>query len=103
MLAAIIVTLYYALNILWWLVIASAVLSWLLAFNIVNPRNQFVGTIGEFLYRLTEPIYRPIRRILPNLGGIDLSPLVVLLAIIFLQTLLVSIAAGSPGFGTRGF
>ncbi|WP_185984388.1 YggT family protein [Aureimonas mangrovi] len=73
------------LNIFWWIVIASAILSWLYAFNIVNPRNQFVGAIGEFLYRITEPVYRPIRNILPNLGGIDLSPLVVLLAIIFLQ------------------
>ncbi|MCY0536454.1 YggT family protein, partial [Klebsiella pneumoniae] len=71
------------LNILWWIIIASAVLSWLFAFNIVNPRNQFVGMIGEFLYRVTEPIYRPIRRVLPDLGGIDLSPLVVLLGIFF--------------------
>lgn len=78
-----------ALNILWWIIIASAVLSWLFAFNIVNPRNQFVGTIGEFLYRVTEPIYRPIRNVLPNMGGIDLSPLVVLLGIIFLQSFIV--------------
>ena len=78
-----------ALNILWWIIIASAVLSWLFAFNIVNPRNQFVGTIGEFLYGVTEPIYRPIRNVLPNMGGIDLSPLVVLLGIIFLQSFIV--------------
>jgi YggT family protein len=77
------------LNILWWIIIASAVLSWLFAFNIVNPRNQFVGMIGEFLYRVTEPIYRPIRRVLPDLGGIDLSPLVVLLGIFFLQQLII--------------
>lgn len=83
---AVLVVINVALNILWWLVVASAILSWLFAFNIVNPRNQFVGAIGEFLYRVTEPIYRPIRRVLPNLGGIDLSPLVVLLGIVFLQT-----------------
>ena len=77
------------LNILWWIIIASAVLSWLFAFNIVDPRNQFVGMIGEFLYRVTEPIYRPIRRVLPDLGGIDLSPLVVLLGIFFLQQLII--------------
>ena len=77
------------LNILWWIIIASAVLSWLFAFNIVNPRNQFGGMIGEFLYRVTEPIYRPIRRVLPDLGGIDLSPLVVLLGIFFLQQLII--------------
>ncbi|MFD2238709.1 YggT family protein [Aureimonas populi] len=82
---ALIQVILIVLDILWWLVIASAVLSWLYAFNIVNPRNQFVGAIGEFLYRITEPVYRPIRRILPNFGGIDLSPLVVLLLIVFLQ------------------
>jgi YggT family protein len=76
------------LDLLWWLVVASAVLSWLYAFNIVNAGNQFVDTIGNFLYRTTEPLYRPIRRVLPNLGGLDLSPLVLLLAIIFLQTLI---------------
>lgn len=75
-----------ALDLLWWLVIASAVLSWLYAFNIVNAGNQFVDTIGSFLYRMTEPLYRPIRRVLPNLGGLDLSPLVLLLGIIFLQS-----------------
>lgn len=73
------------LNILWWVIILSAVFSWLFAFNIVNPRNQFVGQIGTFLYRATEPIYRPIRNVLPDFGGIDLSPLVVLLIIYFLQ------------------
>ncbi|KQT52028.1 hypothetical protein ASG43_20250 [Aureimonas sp. Leaf454] len=76
------------LDLLWWLVIASAVLSWLYAFNIVNAGNQFVDTIGNFLYRTTEPLYRPIRRVLPNLGGLDLSPLVLLLGIIFLQSLI---------------
>lgn len=76
------------LDLLWWLVVASAVLSWLYAFNIVNAGNQFVDTIGSFLYRTTEPLYRPIRRVLPNLGGLDLSPLVLLLGIIFLQSLI---------------
>ncbi|MBC8129665.1 MAG: YggT family protein [Rhizobiaceae bacterium] len=78
-----------ALDILWWLIVASAILSWLYAFNIVNPGNQFVDTVGNFLYRMTEPLYRPIRRILPNLGGIDLSPLVLLLSIFFLQQLII--------------
>ncbi|GGE08483.1 membrane protein [Aureimonas endophytica] len=73
------------LDIVWWLVILSAILSWLYAFNVVNSRNQFVDAIGNFLYRATEPLYRPIRRFLPDLGGIDLSPLVVLLLIFFLQ------------------
>lgn len=77
------------LDIIWWLVIISAILSWLHAFNVVNSRNQFVDAIGSFLYRMTEPLYRPIRRILPDFGGIDLSPLVVLLLIFFLQQLIV--------------
>lgn len=71
-----------------WVIIAAAVLSWLVAFNVVNTRNQFVYTIGDVLYRLTEPALRPIRRVLPNLGGIDLSPVVLLLLIFFLRSLL---------------
>jgi YggT family protein len=68
-----------------WLLIASAILSWLIAFNVVNTRNQFIAAIGEFLYRITEPVLSPIRRMLPSLGGLDLSPIVVILIIMFLQ------------------
>jgi len=68
-----------------YVLIAGAIFSWLYAFNVVNPRNQFVGMIGQFLYAVTEPVLRPIRRILPNMGGIDLSPLVVVLIIWFIQ------------------
>jgi YggT family protein len=68
-----------------WLLIAAAVLSWLVAFNVVNARNQFVAMIGDFLYRVTEPVLRPIRNSLPNLGGIDISPIVVIFIIIFLR------------------
>ncbi len=74
-----------------WVVIAAAILSWLVAFNVVNTRNQVVYQIGNALYRLTEPALRPIRRILPNLGGIDLSPVVLLLIIYFLQMVLRNI------------
>ena len=63
-----------ALNIYTWILIASAVLSWLIAFNVVNTRNQFVATVWDMLYRLTEPVLRPIRERMPNLGGLDLSP-----------------------------
>ena len=59
-----------------WLLIAAAVLSWLVAFNVVNSRNQFVAMVGDFLYRVTEPVLRPIRNMLPSLGGIDVSPVV---------------------------
>ncbi len=68
-----------------WLLIASAILSWLIAFNVVNTRNQFIAAVGEFLYRITEPVLAPIRNRLPALGGLDLSPIVVILIIIFLQ------------------
>ena len=76
-----------ALQLYVWLLIAAAVLSWLVAFNVVNPRNQFVATVGEFLYRITEPALRPIRNLLPNLGGIDISPMVLILALYFLRDL----------------
>lgn len=72
-----------------WVVIAAAVFSWLYAFNVVNPRNQIVATIGEMLYKLTEPVIRPIRRVMPNLGGIDLSPVVLLLLIFLIQNVII--------------
>ncbi len=72
-----------------WLLIASAVLSWLVAFNVVNTRNQVVSTIGEFLYRITEPALRPIRNMMPNLGGIDLSPVILILLILLIQNVIV--------------
>ena len=68
-----------------WLLIASAILSWLVSFNVVNTRNQFVSAIGEFLYRITEPVLAPIRNVLPNLGGLDISPIVVILIIMFIE------------------
>jgi YggT family protein len=72
-----------------WLLIAAAVLSWLIAFNVVNTHNQVVATIAEFLYRLTEPLLRPIRAIMPNLGGIDVSPVILILIIFFLENVIV--------------
>lgn len=71
-----------------WLLIASAILSWLVAFNVVNTRNRFVYLVGDFLHRVTEPVLRPLRRVLPNLGGVDLSPLVLILLLLFLQQVL---------------
>ena len=68
-----------------WLLIASAILSWLIAFNVVNTRNQFVAAVAEFLYRITEPVLAPIRRMMPNLGGLDISPIIVILIIMFIQ------------------
>jgi len=74
-----------ALQIYVWLVIAQAVLSWLIAFNVVNTRNQFVAMLWDFLYRITEPALGPIRRIMPNLGGIDISPVILILVIYLIQ------------------
>ncbi len=71
-----------------WVVIASAIMSWLVAFGVVNVRNTFIRWIVDFLYRITEPALRPIRRILPNLGGIDISPVILLLGLFFLRSLL---------------
>src|SRR5207244_6861584 len=68
-----------------WLLIASAILSWLIAFNVVNTRNQFVGAVSEFLYRFTEPVLRPIRSVIPAFGGLDISPIIAILIIMFIQ------------------
>ena len=72
-----------------WLLIAAAVLSWLIAFNVVNTRNQVVASIAEFLYRITEPLLRPIRGLMPNLGGIDVSPVLLILIILLLENIIV--------------
>ena len=77
------------LNLYTWVIIASAIFSWLYAFNVVNPRNQFVGMIGRVLYQLTEPLLRPIRRFLPAFGGLDLSPIVLLLLIFLLERIII--------------
>ena len=71
-----------------WLLIAQAVLSWLVAFGIVNRYNRVVATIGDFLWRVTEPLLRPIRRVLPDLGGIDISPVILILLLWFLRNLM---------------
>jgi YggT family protein len=79
---------YTVIQLYIYILIASAILSWLIAFNVVNMRNQVVATIAEALWRLTEPALRPIRRFLPNLGGLDLTPVVLILLLIFVQNLL---------------
>jgi YggT family protein len=78
-----------ALDLYWWVIILSAVFSWLYAFGVVNPRNEAVNTIGRFLYQATEPVLRPIRNLLPNLGGLDVSPIIVLLIIMLIQRMIV--------------
>lgn len=71
-----------------WVLIAQAVLSWLIVFGVVNTRNRAVVTIGDMMWRLTEPALRPIRRILPDLGGIDISPVILILLLVFVRNLM---------------
>lgn len=70
-----------------WILIASVVLSWLVAFNVINTRNHVVYMIGDLLHRLTEPLLRPIRNILPNMGGLDISPVILILVLYFVRDL----------------
>ncbi|MEQ8605065.1 MAG: YggT family protein [Marivibrio sp.] len=81
-----------ALDLYVWAIILSAILSWLVAFNVINTSNRFVYMVGDFLYRITEPALRPIRNFLPNLGGIDISPIVVILLIFLAQGILQRLA-----------
>jgi YggT family protein len=76
----------FLLDLYSYILIASIILSWLVTFNVVNARNQIVATIGDVLFRLTEPVLAPVRRRLPAMGNLDLSPVVVFLAIMFIQT-----------------
>ncbi|WP_046861878.1 YggT family protein [Microvirga massiliensis] len=80
-----------------YILIASAILSWLIAFNVVNMRNPIVAQVGEFLYRITEPALRPIRNVLPNLGGIDISPVILILGLFFIRNLIFEL------FGAMAF
>lgn len=81
MISALFELLYYVINLFKWAVILAALFSILAAFGVLDTRNRIVWTIGDFLYRVTEPVLRPIRNILPNFGGIDLSPWVVVILI----------------------
>jgi YggT family protein len=80
-----------ALELYMWAVIIGVVLSWLVAFNVVNTSNRFVYSVGDFVYRITEPALAPLRRMLPNLGGMDLSPMVLILGLIFLRGVIANL------------
>ena len=81
------------INLMIWLIIAQAILSWLVAFDVVNYRNRFVYSVGSFLDRVTRPLLEPFRRIIPSLGGIDVSPIVVILLLQFVNILFMRSAA----------
>jgi YggT family protein len=89
----------YLLTILFWIIMIQVILSWLIAFNVINTRNEFIRQFLYALDRITEPLYRPLRRILPDFGGLDFSPMIVLIVIKILQDILLpniyaSLAAG---------
>ena len=77
-----------------WIIVASVILSWLVAFNVVNPYNQFVRTIQVFCYRATEPLLGPIRRFMPDLGGLDISPVILLIGVEAVRILLINLLLG---------
>ncbi len=81
----IIYLLFLLLDLYWWVVVAAVIASWLIAFNVVNTYNSFVASVLRTLFALTEPVFRPVRRILPSIGGLDLSPIIVLLAISWIR------------------
>ncbi len=85
MLIMLIQIVHILLTVLWWFIIVQAVMSWLIAFNVINTHNQFVGQLWLVLDRITEPLYRPFRRIMPDFGGIDLTPMIVLILIIIID------------------
>ena len=80
------------LDLYWWVIIATAIMSWLLAFDVINFRNDIVRSVWTFLNAVTEPLLRPIRRMLPNLGGIDVSPIILLLLLMFVKQLIIEYA-----------
>ena len=82
------------INLFIFILIVQVIMSWLIAFNVVNTRNRFVYMVADVAYKITEPVLRPIRRILPNLGGIDLSPIVIIILLGFIQRLIPSLIYG---------
>jgi YggT family protein len=75
----------YLLSIVTWIIVIQAVMSWLIMFNVINTHNNFVNQVWTTLDRITDPIYRPIRRVMPDFGALDLSPIVVLIIIQILR------------------
>ena len=90
MIYALLQTISLILNLIWWVFLIMIIMSWLISFNVINTRNAFVANVWRVLNQITEPILRPIRRILPAMGGLDLSPIVVFIVIFFLQRYLVA-------------
>lgn len=96
---ALLVVAYYAVDLYYWAVIISAVLSWLVAFDVINVRNKFMYMVIDVLYRITEPALRPIRRFMPNTGGMDFSPLVLIFGLMFVRIILQDLIFKVPSMG----
>lgn len=92
MLLALIDVVIILLKVVWWIIVIQMVLSWLVAFNVINTYNDFVRGLLRGLDRITEPVYRPIRKVLPDFGGLDFSPMVVLLVLWILNRVLYDVA-----------
>jgi YggT family protein len=82
----------------YWVVIASVILSWLVGFNVINTRNPFVASAGNFLWQMTEPALRPIRRMVPSFGKFDISPIILILILIFIEMVLGNIRNALHGY-----
>ena len=81
----------YVIGLIIWIIIIGAIMSWLIAFNVINIHNPMVRTMWEAVNSLTEPMLRPIRRLLPNMGGVDISPLILILFLMFIRTVIIPI------------
>jgi YggT family protein len=92
MIFALLSTISLILNLVWWVFLVMIIMSWLISFNVINTRNQFVANLWRVLNQVTDPILRPIRRVVPPMGGLDLSPLIVFVIIFFLQQLIANFA-----------
>ena len=86
------------LTVVWWIIVVQAVLSWLIAFNVINTSNDLVRNVWNALGTMTEPLYRPIRRILPDFGALDLSPMVVLLILYILMNIVIPSLYQAPAY-----
>ena len=86
---ALIYLIYTVINLYMWAIIITIIMSWLVQFNVINSRSPVVHTIGNFLNRVTEPVLGRIRNLLPEMGGIDLAPLIAIIALVFLERLLL--------------
>jgi YggT family protein len=87
---ALLQTISMLLSIVWWIFLIMIIMSWLINFNVINTRNQFVDAVWRIVNQITEPILRPIRRIVPPVGGLDLSPIIVFVIIFFLQSFIAN-------------